>query len=109
MMETAQVMKRFLGASLAMWGFPLLILHLFNRFVKPGMAALSPRWHTICSGCLAVLSVNVVIAIYIVMAMREPRSVAEPHPDPTFVSRAKASLLQACQEEQDSEREKKDS
>ncbi|MCO5572505.1 hypothetical protein L7F22_026260 [Adiantum nelumboides] len=105
-METTQVMKRFVGASLAMWGFPLLILHLFNNVVKSGMTALSPRWHTICSGCLAVLSVNVVIAIYIIMAMREPRLVVEPHPDPTFVSRARESLFQTCQEE--SERDKKE-
>lgn len=107
-METVQVIRKFSLTSLAMWGFPLLILYVFNKYVEPGMASLSPRWHTICSGCLAVFSVNVVIAIYIVMAMREPRSVAEPQPDPTFVSRARSSLLQTQQEGLSSEMNKKD-
>eukprot|EP00250_Pteridium_aquilinum_P007029 c16827_g1_i1 orf=444-770(-) len=106
-METAQVIKRFLLTSLAMWGSPLLILYAFNKYVKPGMAALSPRWHTVCSGLLAVFSVNVVIAIYILMAMREPRSGAESQPDPAFVSKARSSLQQAHQEELTSETNKK--
>ena len=57
-----------------------------------GNIAMSQKWHTLLSGLLAVLSVNVVIAVYIVMAMREPRSKAEPEPDPVFASRARSSL-----------------
>lgn len=104
----AKVIRKFVVASVAMWGFPLLILYVFNKFVRPGMAVLSPRWHTICSGCLAVFSVNVVIAIYIVIAMREPRLLAEPQPDPTFTSRARSSLQQAQRKGLPSEVDKKD-
>lgn len=106
-METTQVIKRFLVASLAMWGIPLIILHVFNKHIKPGMAALSPRWHTLCSGCLAVLSVNVIIALYIVMAMREPKLAAEPQPDPTFASRARLSLQQTHLDDSTSKTNKK--
>ena len=52
---------------------------------------MSQKWHTLISGLLAVLSVNVVIAVYIFMAMREPKSKAEPEPDPVFASRARSS------------------
>ncbi|KAH7440878.1 hypothetical protein KP509_03G015100 [Ceratopteris richardii] len=102
-METAQVIKRFVITSIAMWGFPLFILHLFNNHVKSG---LSPRWHTVCSGFLAVLSVNVAIGVYIIMAMRDPSTVTEPQPDPVFVSKAKESLF--CSSPEGLETSKKD-
>ncbi|KAA8544724.1 hypothetical protein F0562_019572 [Nyssa sinensis] len=45
---------------------------------------------TLLSGFLAVLSVNIVIAVYICMAMKEPSDKHEP--DPAFLAEAKASL-----------------
>ncbi|KAG5521018.1 hypothetical protein RHGRI_033536 [Rhododendron griersonianum] len=41
---------------------------------------------------LAVISVNIVIACYICMAMKEPSDKHEP--DPAFLASAKASLSQ---------------
>lgn len=54
---------------------------------------LSPYSQTLLGGFLAVISVNVVIAFYICMAMKEPSYKHEP--DPAFVAKAKASLNQS--------------
>ena len=59
----------------------------------PGSTQLNPHSLTLLSGFLAVISVNVVIAIYIIMAMKEPSSKHEP--DPAFVAEAKASINQS--------------
>ncbi|XP_058096310.1 uncharacterized protein LOC131241905 isoform X4 [Magnolia sinica] len=45
-------------------------------------------------------SVNLVIAFYIIMAMKEP-SDKEHRPDPTFVADAKASISQSAAEKRD--------
>lgn len=46
------------------------------------------------SGLLAVVSVNIVIAFYIYMAMKEPSDKHEP--DPSFLANAKASVNQSA-------------
>lgn len=53
---------------------------------------MSPYSLTLLSGFLAVISVNIVIAFYIYMAMKEP---SDKHkPDPAFLAEAKASVNQ---------------
>lgn len=62
-----------------------------------GLNDMSPYSMTLLSGFLAVISVNVVIAFYICMAMREP---SDRHkPDPKFLEDAKASINQSEQNE----------
>lgn len=60
---------------------------------------LSPYSQTLLGGFLAVISVNVVIAFYICMAMKEPSYKHEP--DPAFVAKAKASLNQSKLDEKE--------
>jgi hypothetical protein len=48
---------------------------------------------TLVSGFVAVISVNIVIAFYIYLAMREPADKHEP--DPKFLAEAKASINQS--------------
>ncbi|KAG5553980.1 hypothetical protein RHGRI_011747 [Rhododendron griersonianum] len=55
---------------------------------------------TLLSRFLAVISVNIVIACYICMAMKEPSDKHEP--DPAFLASAKASLSQKPNEAEDS-------
>lgn len=57
-----------------------------------GSSDLSSSSLTLLSGFLAVISVNVVIAFYICLAMREP--VQKHEPDPKFLSEATASVNQ---------------
>ena len=40
-MGTSEVLKKFIIASLAMWGMPLTILYVFNNYTKPGILL---RW-----------------------------------------------------------------
>ncbi|XAR53554.1 hypothetical protein NMG60_11022159 [Bertholletia excelsa] len=86
------VIRKFFVASMFMWIAPIAILYCFNHDLFPGTGYLTPYTMTLLSGFLAVISVNVVIAIYICMAMREPSS--KPEPDPAFIASAKASLSQ---------------
>ena len=58
-----------------------------------GSAHLSPYAMTLLSGLLAVISVNIVIAFHIYLAMKEPSDKHEP--DPAFVAKAKASISQS--------------
>ncbi|KAM1212952.1 hypothetical protein ACFX2J_004432 [Malus domestica] len=51
---------------------------------------MSPYSLTLLSGFLAVISVNVVIAFYIYMAMKEPSD--QHKPDPAFLAEAEASV-----------------
>lgn len=51
---------------------------------------MSPYSLTLVSGFLAVVSVNIVIAFYIYLALKEPSEKHEP--DPKFVSEAEASV-----------------
>ncbi|KAL7258554.1 hypothetical protein ACSBR1_004641 [Camellia fascicularis] len=60
--------------------------------IIPGSTQVSSHSITLLSGFLAVISVNVVIAFYICMAMKEPSDKHEP--DPAFLANAKASLRQ---------------
>jgi hypothetical protein len=57
------------------------------------------------SGFLAVISVNVVIAFYIYMAMKEPSDKHEP--DPAFLAEAKASVSQHTSQAEDSSQSEK--
>ncbi|KAI4332070.1 hypothetical protein L6164_017009 [Bauhinia variegata] len=95
-----EVIKKFFIASMFMWAAPIAILYGFNHNLLPGSNNLSPYSMTLVSGFLAVISVNVVIAFYIYMAMREP---ADKHvPDPKFLADAKASVNQPTGEAQQS-------
>ncbi|MBA0858494.1 hypothetical protein Goshw_026966 [Gossypium schwendimanii] len=113
----AAVIKKFFIASMFMWIAPLAILYGFNHNLLPGdrntrhekglrilgfeympsidedcSTNLSPHALTLVSGFVAVISVNMVIAFYIYMAMKEP--VDRHEPDPKFLADAKASVSQ---------------
>ncbi|KAJ4702682.1 Vacuolar ATPase assembly integral membrane protein VMA21-like [Melia azedarach] len=91
----AAVVKKFFIASMFMWIAPLAILYGFNHNLLPGSTNLSPYSMTLLSGFLAVISVNIVIAFYIYLAMKEPSDKHEP--DPVFLAAAKASVSQTTQ------------
>ncbi|KAJ4836770.1 hypothetical protein Tsubulata_031075 [Turnera subulata] len=86
------VIQKFVIASMFMWIIPVAILYAFNHNLLPGVTHLSPYSLTLLSGFLAVISVNIVIAFYIYMAMKEPTDKHEP--DAAFVDEAKASVSQ---------------
>ncbi|KAI3951473.1 hypothetical protein MKX01_018589 [Papaver californicum] len=88
----ADVMRKFFTTSMFMWIAPIVILYGFNNNLFPGSNHLSSHSLTILSGLLAVISVNIVIAFYICMAMKEPSN--EHEPDPAFLAEAKASIKQ---------------
>ncbi|XP_062160411.1 uncharacterized protein LOC133867671 [Alnus glutinosa] len=96
----AGVMKKFLVASMFMWIAPVAILYGFNHNLLPGSTHLSAYSLTLVSGFLAVISVNVVIAFYIYMALKEPSDKHEP--DPAFLAEAKASVSQSTNQAEDS-------
>lgn len=73
---------------------PTAILYGFNHNLLPGSSNLSPHTLTLVSGFVAVISVNIVIAFYIYMAMKEPSHKHEP--DPAFLAEAKASVNQSA-------------
>ncbi|RYR73502.1 hypothetical protein Ahy_A02g007871 isoform B [Arachis hypogaea] len=104
---TMSVIQKFFIASMFMWVVPVAILYGFNNNLFPGADNLSPYSVTLVSGFLAVISVNVVIAFYIYLAMKEP---AEKHePDPKFLAEAKASMKQpTTNAPQSSESQKKE-
>ncbi|KAL2937661.1 Vacuolar ATPase assembly integral membrane protein VMA21 [Bienertia sinuspersici] len=81
--------RKFFVASTFMWILPFAILYGFQRDWFPGFSNMSPSTQTLLSGFLAVISVNVMLAFYIYMAMKEPTDRHEP--DPTFVVKDKAS------------------
>ncbi|KAF5475327.1 hypothetical protein F2P56_007140 [Juglans regia] len=89
----AGVIRKFFIASMFMWVAPVAILYGFNHNLLPGSTQLSPHSLTLVSGFLAVISVNVVIALYVYMAMKEPSDKHEP--DPAFLAEAKASVSQS--------------
>ncbi|KAK1280340.1 hypothetical protein QJS04_geneDACA016111 [Acorus gramineus] len=88
------VVVKFFLASMALWIAPLSILYGFNHHIFPGSSQLSPSSHTLISGFIAVISVNMVIIFYIIMAMKEPPS-RQHQPDPSFLAEAKASISQS--------------
>lgn len=53
---------------------------------------MSPESYTLLSGFLAVISVNIVIGVYVCMALRDPPTASAPQPDPAFAARASAKL-----------------
>ncbi|CAI8594147.1 unnamed protein product [Vicia faba] len=95
-----RVVQKFFIASLFMWSIPIAILYAFNHNLLPGISNLSPYSMTLVSGFLAVISVNIVIAFYIYLAMREPADKHEP--DPKFLAEAKASINQSTGDAQQS-------
>ncbi|KAK1440990.1 hypothetical protein QVD17_06826 [Tagetes erecta] len=92
----AQVIEKFFIASMLMWAVPVVILIAFNKSLFPGSADMSPYSLTLLSGFLAVISVNIVIAFYIYMAMKEPSEKHEP--DSKFLAEAEASVKQLVNE-----------
>ncbi|KAJ7534749.1 hypothetical protein O6H91_12G002200 [Diphasiastrum complanatum] len=70
-MGAFEVLIKFFITSLFMWALPLFLLYAFKHNLVPG---LSPQSHTLWSGGLAVLSVNVVIVVYVLLALRESPS-----------------------------------
>ncbi|PIN09291.1 hypothetical protein CDL12_18122 [Handroanthus impetiginosus] len=86
------VINKFLIATICMLVAPMAVLYGFNHKLFPGSTHLSPEAMNLWSGIVAVISVNVVIAFYIYMAMKEPSDKHEP--DPKFLADAKASLQQ---------------
>ena len=87
--------------SLLMWALPLWVLYAFHSKLFPGSEGLSQQSTTLWSGLLAVLSVNVVIVFYIILALRENPVAPTPHPDPAFVAKARASLARDQAQEQE--------
>ncbi|KAK6927485.1 Vacuolar ATPase assembly integral membrane protein Vma21 [Dillenia turbinata] len=100
------VLKKFFIASMFMWMAPVAILYAFNHQLVPGFTDLSSYHVTLLSGLLAVVSVNVIIAFYIWMAMQEPSDKHEP--DPKFLAEAQASLNQDVPSELAESREKQE-
>ncbi|XP_058110051.1 uncharacterized protein LOC131253189 isoform X1 [Magnolia sinica] len=96
----AGVVRKFFFASMFMWITPIVILYGFNHHVFPGSSQLSSSSLTLLSGFLAVISVNLVITFYIIMAVKEP-SDNEHRPDPTFLADAKASISQSAEKKRD--------
>ncbi|XP_076949236.1 uncharacterized protein LOC143621808 [Bidens hawaiensis] len=96
----AKVIEKFFIASMLMWTLPVAILIAFNNNLFPGSANMNPYSLTLFSGFLAVISVNIVIAFYIYMAMKEPLEKHEP--DPEFVSEAEASVKRLVKPESSS-------
>ncbi|KAF5175370.1 Vacuolar atpase assembly integral membrane protein vma21-like domain-containing protein [Thalictrum thalictroides] len=102
----AEVIKKFFIASMFMWIVPIAILYGFNHSIFPGSTQLSSQSQTLVSGFLAVISVNIVIAFYICMAMKEP---TDRHvPDPAFLAEAKASIRNSTPSENEESSEDRD-
>ncbi|XP_021970945.1 uncharacterized protein LOC110865919 [Helianthus annuus] len=100
----AKVIEKFFIASMLMWAVPVAILIAFNKNLFPGSADMSPYSLTLLSGFLAVISVNIVIAFYIHLAMKEPSEKHEP--DPKFVSEAEAGVKHLVKSESSSTNKK---
>ncbi|XP_061972269.1 uncharacterized protein LOC133694651 isoform X2 [Populus nigra] len=90
----AGVIMKFFVTSMLMWMAPVAILYAFNHDLIPGITKLSPHSLTLLSGFVAVISVNIVIAFYIYMAIKEPSDKHEP--DPAFLAEAEASVNQSA-------------
>ncbi|TQD69329.1 hypothetical protein C1H46_045138 [Malus baccata] len=70
--------------------FPFWFSEQGGYSFEAGVSDMSPYSLTLLSGFLAVISVNVVIAFYIYMAMKEPSD--QHKPDPAFLAEAEASV-----------------
>ncbi|XP_057858771.2 uncharacterized protein LOC131067675 [Cryptomeria japonica] len=93
----SNVLRMFFLTSTVMWALPLTILYGFNHHIFPGTGTLSSSSHTLLSGFLAVLSVNLVIGLYIFMALKEAPS-STHQPDPAFLAQARASIQKTVSE-----------
>uniref|UniRef100_A0A803N049 Vacuolar ATPase assembly integral membrane protein VMA21 homolog n=2 Tax=Chenopodium quinoa TaxID=63459 RepID=A0A803N049_CHEQI len=82
----AMMTRKFFVASICMWAVPFAILYGFQHGWYPGFSNISPSSQTLLSGFLAVVSVNIMLAFYICMAMKEP--IGKHKPDPAFVAKA---------------------
>lgn len=49
------------------------------------------------AGMGAVVAVNLVVAVYVIMALMDPPTSSEPHPDPKFVEQARQRLEEMSQ------------
>jgi len=87
------VVTKFAVTSMVMWMAPVAIIYGFYYQVFPGVSQMSSSAQTLASGFLAIISVNLVIGLFIFMAMKEAPH-QEPLPDPTFLTNAKASINQ---------------
>ncbi|XP_068651426.1 uncharacterized protein [Aristolochia californica] len=96
----AAVIQKFFFVSAIMWIAPLAVMYGFNHQLIPGLNDLSPSQQTIWSGLLAVISANLVIALYIYMAIKEPTG-SEHRPDPAFLAKARGSIHQSAPREED--------
>ncbi|KAL8158547.1 hypothetical protein V2J09_000084 [Rumex salicifolius] len=85
-----RIVRKFFVASMFMWILPLAVLYGFQNTLLPGLMDMSSESRTLLSGLVAVVSVNMVIAYYIYLAMKEPSEKHEP--DSSFVAAARASL-----------------
>eukprot|EP00897_Mesotaenium_endlicherianum_P001753 jgi/Mesen1/1605/ME000134S00726 len=94
-MALSDVISRFAMTSALMWIVPIAILYAFNNNLLPVIKSLSPEYQTLWGGLFAVAGVNVVIAIYIILALRDPPSAPEPQPDPVWAAKARAELAPA--------------
>ncbi|KAL2892517.1 Vacuolar ATPase assembly integral membrane protein vma21 [Bienertia sinuspersici] len=103
MASSAEVVKKFFITSVFMWVLPIAVIYGFQNNLFPGVEHISPYYQTLLVGFLAVISVNVVIVLYICMAMKEPSDKHEP--DPKFVAEAKASINQSKSESHDKKEE----
>ncbi|CAI5489878.1 unnamed protein product [Closterium sp. Naga37s-1] len=97
------VWVRFAVTSVAMWVLPLAVLFsvkqdlsFLQRYFPSSLWAVLARSDpsappvdaTLWAGLAAVLSVNAVIAVYIILALRDSPVADQPHPDPAFVAAA---------------------
>ncbi|XP_028550596.1 uncharacterized protein LOC110099230 [Dendrobium catenatum] len=91
-----------MNADLSAAPWTIVNLTKFFFFLVSGSSELSSSSVTLISGFLAVISVNVVIVIYIVLAMKEPANL-QHQPDPSFLAAAKASINQPMSSASNSE------
>ncbi|KAL9255601.1 hypothetical protein AKJ16_DCAP13296 [Drosera capensis] len=92
MVTMEEVIKKFSVVSVVMWVVPIAIVYAFQLNSFPGLVDMSPYTKTLVSGFLAVITVNVLVAFYIYMAMKEPSD--KHQPDPAFLANAESSLNQ---------------
>lgn len=91
-MDRGAVISRFTVTSAFMWALPLLVLLAFNQKQFTDLIGIPEEHTTLFSGLTAVLAVNVVMAVYIVMALRDAPTASQPQPDPAFVAAAQRSI-----------------
>ncbi|KAL9271829.1 hypothetical protein AKJ16_DCAP17242 [Drosera capensis] len=92
MVTMEEVIKKFSVVSVVMWVVPAAIVYAFQLNLFPGLVDMSPYTKTLISGFLAVIEVNVLVAVYIYMAMKQPSD--KHQPDPAFLANAKSSFNQ---------------